>query len=158
MNWNINLSETWSKILTNALFWPCVALTFPVVTAIAHAFNPEVNLNYSVFFEIIKYFDPKLFFGLLGGCLILWLMTKFIESFLNKIRKTKSDMAKYVADEIISQIINIGSIINTANIVIFLMKNSTKIPADGVSITENGWLGLAAWGIAGLLAWLSTSD
>jgi hypothetical protein len=107
------IPDSLAKISVNFTYWACVAITFPIVGLISKALGISSNLDSKIFFEITKYFDSKLFFGLAGGCIFLFVSTKFVNVALEKWRPNpERDMLNYVIDEIFSQCVGIGSIIN----------------------------------------------
>lgn len=152
-----NIPSTPAKILTNACFWACVSLIFPIVAYLNQSLQPQeaLALGYQDFLKITKYFDSKLFFGLvLGGCFLL-LITKLVQLILDKIKPNpERDMMNYVVDEIFSQLVGIGSIITIANIIILIFSNSSSTTTEISSITESGGVGLVLWGLAAFLMWL----
>jgi len=109
-----------NRIASSFFFWLCVAISFPIIVLTAHYMGTGINLNASSLIQIAKYFDEKLFSGIMAGAvlyiLVIFGILKIQTSFNPKI---KSTAVKDARDEISSQIIGIGSIIIVSNIAIF---------------------------------------
>ena len=149
-----------AKIFINFTYWACVAITFPVVGLMAKAFGYSSELNPKTFFEITKYFDSKLIVGLGAACLILYGITKLTNEISEKIKSDLDrDMPHYVIDEIFSQLIGIGSVINVITITLYLLKDHKGLVEGGAEgIAEYWWLGFAIWIVAIGMNWLGRKD
>ena len=138
-----------SKIFANVCFWFCVALTLPVTVYLAREMGASIDLNPNYVFSILKYFDTKLFVGLGLGSVFLLILSAVTKLIAEKIRPGPSrNFINDAVDEVFSQLVGVGSIINVANIVLRVAGYKPPSSEDSTLIIQYGWLGFAFWIIA----------
>ncbi|MEN9339690.1 MAG: hypothetical protein RIQ62_1002 [Bacteroidota bacterium] len=139
------------RIFVNLIFWLCVALVFPVLSEAAKLANIIEQVDFKVFYEIQKYFDAKLVWGLIFGFFILSSVGLAVGAAMERLFDAKGDLQKYICDEVVSQIINIGSVMVVINLMVFLASTFIAPPPATDPATGKGWLGVLAWLFAFLL-------
>ncbi|QJP72083.1 hypothetical protein [Burkholderia glumae] len=155
------IPEILGKIIISLVFWVCVAISFPIIAMLAFAIGASTNFQKNYFLEIIGYFDGKLFTGIaLGGILFGIIVFILIKIFRKIDTNYDGDVAAYVRDEFLSQIMGVGSIIITSKI---MSSFSEKIfgnyaaPPDKIDILNYWWLGLVCWLVTAIGIYLSDS-
>ncbi len=142
------LPESIRKIFFNFIFWLCVGTTPILIYLQAYSIGITTyqNENYSRF--IAEYLNNKLFCVLLIAAFIYYLFCSFANWVTDQIRKTNnsSSSRKYAWEELFSQAISIGSIVNAAFFVKFLTRYIN--PSNKFEIDISWWAGLAIWTIA----------
>lgn len=154
-----NDRPTLAKIFINFSYWLCVLLAFPFVAMLAQGFGYSRELDYKAIFEITKYFDDKLLLGLVFACLIFYFVSKLVSKLLDRCKPDlNQDMPRYVKDEIFSQIVGIGSIINVIIVMQFFVLFFGKSLNNSIKFMQYWWFGLVLWFVAAFMDWLRSKD
>lgn len=140
--------ESTRKILFNFIFWCCVSITAALIYLQAYNIEAAKDQNENHLYFIAEYLNSKLFIVLLTAAFIYYLFCSFVGWLIDQVKKTNnsSSYKKHAWEELFSQTISIGSIIN----VIFLLNLlSTWISsADKIEIDMYWWAGLVIWAVA----------
>jgi len=146
--------EMVGKLVASSAYWIIVSVAFGYASFIAKAFGYAEKLDTKSLWQIIKFFDSRLYLGMLLACLVVYLIVHLGSKILHRIKPDpKRNLPSYFHDEIFSQLIGMGSVANSILLMKFFVEHVTKLPPTGFDVV-NWWIGLTCWSLAISLRWI----
>lgn len=148
-----------AKIVVSLIFWWCVSTVFSISAGLAYLLGIPIYLDRKYLFEIMTYFDVKLFFGIIFGSILFIVFSKFIQLISKKIKlSSNQDLINYCIDEVSSQLVGIGSIMIWIGIMTFFYKGDPSFPKINIQYWLSLSCGFILWLIAIILKWLTSHE